>query len=222
MLTLPGVFTPISDSWQLADAVRREALLPGSDALDLCTGSGVVAVAAAERGASVTAVDVSRRALLTTWWNVRRSGRRVRLRRGRLFAPVAGERFDLITANPPYVPADGDALPTRGPSRAWAAGPDGRAVLDRLCDEAPGHLWPGGVLLVVHSSLIDADATAERLVAGGLVDVGVADRRVGPLGPLMSEQQRAGRIAADVTEEAVVVLRGVAPDNPAPSSPGQP
>ncbi|MBL8777756.1 MAG: methyltransferase [Acidimicrobiales bacterium] len=219
MLTLPGVFAPISDSWQLADAVRREPLLAGSTALDLCTGSGVVAVAAAERGASVTAVDVSRRALLATWWNARRNGTRVRLRRGRLFAPVAGERFDLISANPPYVPADGEALPTHGPERAWAAGPDGRAVLDRICDEAPGHLWPGGVLLVVHSSLIDVDATVERMVAAGLVGVRVTDRRVGPLGPLMREQQRAGRIDPDVTEEAVVVVRGVNPSRSSSSAP---
>src|SRR3546814_4096867 len=88
---------------------------------------------------------------------------RVRAQRGRSFEPVAGERFDLIVSNPPYVPSPREGLPTRGASRAWEAGLDGRIVLDQLCDEAPGHLVPGGAILLVHSSLIGDGATVERL-----------------------------------------------------------
>src|SRR3954463_11572242 len=97
LMTLPGVFAPISDSWQLADAASREPIGPGARALDLCTGSGVVAVTMARSGADVTAVDVSRRAVITAWINARRHGTRIRVRWGRSFAPVRGERFDLIT-----------------------------------------------------------------------------------------------------------------------------
>ena len=209
LLTLPGVFTPISDSWQLADAVGREAIGPGSRALDVCTGSGVVALAAAATGADVTAVDVSRREVWTVRLNARRNGHRVRARRGRSFDPVAGERFDLITSNPPYVPSPRPDVPTRGASRAWEAGHDGRIVLDRLCDEAPAHLRPGGVVLLVHSSLIGEDATVERLERAGLVDVRVVERHRGPLGPLMRAQQEAGTVPADVDEEDVVIIRAV-------------
>jgi release factor glutamine methyltransferase len=209
LLTPPGVFRPISDSWLLADAVRREVQGRRARVLDVCTGSGVVAVAAARAGGDTTAVDVSRRALATAWWNGRRHGVRVRVRRGRSFEPVPGERFDVITSNPPYVPSERDEVPTRGLERAWAAGRDGRLVLDDLCDRAPAHLRPGGVLLVVHSSLIDDRATVDRLRAVGL-EAAVVERHRGPLGPLMRQQQEAGLIPADVDEEDVVLVRAVA------------
>jgi release factor glutamine methyltransferase len=176
----------------------------------VCGGSGVVGLAAAEGGAAVTVVDVNRRALASTWWNARRQGRRVRLRHGRSYEPVAGERFDLIASNPPYVPSERDELPARGPSRAWAAGRDGRAVLDALCDGARGHLLPGGVFLVVHSSLIGEQATVDRLAAAGLLPE-VVERHRGPLGPLMRAQRELGTIPPDIEEEDVVVVRAVAP-----------
>ena len=210
LLTLPGVFAPISDSWMLADAIRHEAIGPGSLALDVCTGSGVLALTAAEQGATTTAIDVSRRALITVRLNALRSGLQLRTLRGRTFAPVTAERFDLIVSNPPYVPSPRPNLPRYGASRAWEAGQNGRIVLDALCDEAPAHLRPGGTLLLVHSSLIGVDATLERLRRANLAGVEVQARERGPLGPLMRAQQAAGMIPADVDEEDVVVIRATA------------
>jgi release factor glutamine methyltransferase len=202
----PGVFGPISDTWQLADALRRETLWPGARVLDLGTGSGTLALTAAKRGAAVTAVDVSRRALLTVRLNARLNGVRVRAVRGSLFAPVVHERFDCIVSNPPYVPSTQSSLPASGASRAWEAGPDGRVLLDRIIEQAPEHLRGDGVLLLTHSTLIGEQETLERLRDAGL-RAAVVDRRRGPLGPLMRERVRQGVLPATVTEEEVLVVR---------------
>ena len=207
LVSLPGVFRPISDTWLLADALDREPLPPGARVLDLCSGSGALAVRAALGGPDreVWAVDVSRRAVLTIRINAALNGVRVRAVRGDLFAAVAGRRFDAIVSNPPYVPAAADALPNRGRERAWDAGRDGRALLDRICTGAPAHLRPGGVLLVVHSSLLGLAPTVEAL--DGL-EVDVAARETGPLGPLMRARRAAGLIPPDADEEDVLVVRG--------------
>lgn len=199
LLTLPGVFKPPSDSWLLVEAVRREA--PFATALDLCTGSGVIAAAAARCGATATATDVSRRAVWTARLNGALHGRRVRARRGDLYEPVADERFELVTANPPYVP--GDTPPAHGAARAWEGGEDGRAVLDRVIDGAPAHLTDGGRLLVVHSEVSDIEASLARMRDRGLDAEVVAEHR-GPPGPLVSE--RFPRIAT----ELIVVIRATA------------
>jgi len=214
VITVPGVFEPRSDTWMLVDAVRDHGVCPGTTALDLCTGSGVIGVAAALLGASVTAVDVSRRALLSAWLNARVNGVRVRPRRGDLFGAVEGERFDLVVANPPYLPAATDELPSDGAERAWDAGRDGRAFLDRICAAAPEHLRPGGSLLVLHSSLCGTWRTEAALAAGGL-EVDVVLRHRGALGPIMRERASRlwadGRLAPGSLQEEIVVVRGRRP-----------
>jgi release factor glutamine methyltransferase len=216
--TLPGVFRPRSDSWMLAAHLRAH-VRPGMTVLDVCTGSGAIAIAGAQAGAgAVTAIDVSRRAVLTVRMNARLNGVRLRALRGDLFEPVAGERFDAIVSNPPYVPSPSDELPAAGLERAWEAGRDGRALLDRICAAAPAHLRPGGVLLVVQSALLGLDSTLEALRAGGLrADVAVHER--GPLGPLMNgrraQLEAAGLLAPGQRDEDVVVVRGLRPLPPA-------
>jgi release factor glutamine methyltransferase len=209
-VTLPGVFRPISDTWLLARALEREPLRPGARVLDLCSGSGAIAISAALSGRDVTAVDVSRRAVLTIRLNAALNGVRVRALRGDLFGAVAGERFDAIVSNPPYVPAPTDDLPTRGRERAWDAGRDGRALLDRICADAGAHLLPGGAVLVVHSSLLGLEPTLDALRTGGLA-VDVAARERGPLGPLMTRRrahlEASGMLSPGQQDEDVVVVR---------------
>jgi release factor glutamine methyltransferase len=195
LVTLPGVFRPISDSRLLVACVRAE-IWPGARVADVCTGSGLLAVAAACEGAAATAVDVSRRAVLTARLNARLNRVRIRALRGDLLGPLGGERFDVIASNPPYVPAAAGG-------RAWAGGSDGRALIDRICDAAPERLRPGGALLLVHSSINGEAETLERLAARGL-ETDVVARRRGPLGPLMRER-------VDVPEEELLVVRGRLP-----------
>lgn len=213
LVRLPAVYPPSEDSMLLADVVAAESLA-GARVLDLCTGSGVVALSAMRGGAEhVDAVDVSRRAVLAARLNLWGNGGRSRVRRGDLFAAVPDGRYDLIVSNPPYVPSKDDALPTRGAARAWDGGRDGRSVVDRICDEAPARLRPGGRMLLVHSDVADPDRTVERLQRTGL-DVAVVARRDVPYGPVMTrraEHLRRARLIGDGPPvEQLVVIRASA------------
>ena len=107
----------------LVRELQREPLRPGAVGLDLCTGSGVLAIAAARHGCRhVAAVDISRRAVAAAWCNARLNGVSVQSVRGDLFEPVRGRRFDLIVSNPPYVPTPAGEIPRRGLARAWEGG----------------------------------------------------------------------------------------------------
>ena len=212
IVRLPGVFAPRSDTWLLAEHLRRQPQARGT-VLDVCSGSGALAVAAALAGAtSVTAVDVSRRAVATAVLNGWLNGVRIRARRGALLDAVPGEAFDLIVSNPPYLPSPG-ALPARGAARHTEAGADGRALLDRLIDDARAHLRPGGLLTVTHSSINDEQATLDRMRGAGLEPTVLA-RRTGPLGPLLAarapELEAAGLLAPGVREEELLVVAGAA------------
>ncbi|MEU1424374.1 HemK2/MTQ2 family protein methyltransferase [Kitasatospora sp. NPDC005751] len=210
----PGVYRAQEDTDLLISSLGRERLREGDEVLDIGTGTGAVALAAAGTGARVTAIDVSRRALATAWLNGALNGRRIRVRHGDLVEPVRGRRFDLIVSNPPYVPAADDALPTHGAARAWDAGHDGRALLDRICRDAPRVLAPGGILLLVHSSLCGVEASCRALARAGL-RTGVVARRRLAFGPVMSARadwfEEQGLIAPGVRHEELAVIRGVRP-----------
>jgi release factor glutamine methyltransferase len=214
IVPVPGVFAPHSDSWMLADALHEHLPRAGAAVLDLCTGSGVLAVQAALLGARVTAVDISRRALFSARVNALLNGVRVNTRHGSLFSGVAGERFDTIVSNPPYLPSSSEAVPPRGPSRAWDAGIDGRALLDPLCRQVAQHLRPGGTVLLVHSSVCGIGRTLDELAAQGL-DADVVARRRGALGPRLRERVAdlwaAGALPPRSLEEEIAIVRGRRP-----------
>ncbi|GLW11432.1 methyltransferase [Microtetraspora sp. NBRC 13810] len=210
LLRPPGVYPAQGDTRMLCAALGAAGLPPGARVLDIGTGTGAVALTAARHGAGeVTAVDISLRAVLAARINALVRGLRVRVVRGDLFAAVEGEVFDFILANPPYVA--GDRPPSRhGRDRAWAAGPDGRRVLDLICRFAPRHLARGGTLLMVHSALSGVAASL-----GGLRDAGlkasVVARRMEPFGPVMRAGAAAlearGLIGPGQRHEELVVIR---------------
>lgn len=211
LLPLPGVFQPPSDSYMLADQLRRERLGPGVSVLDLCTGSGHLAMVAALAGASAVAIDVSRRAMLSVRLNALLNGVKVTALRGDLFAPVAGRRFDVIVSNPPYLPHPDEELPQRGLARATEAGPRGRAFIDRICARVGEHLTPGGALLLVHSSVCGERETLQALSAQGL-EAEVVHRHRGRLGPRLQARAdwlRAEGLLLPGDQEDVIVFRAI-------------
>lgn len=208
---LPGVYRPQTDTLLLALAMRSEGIGPGTDLLDLCTGSGALALHAARLGARVTAVDISRRAVASARLNSALARLPVTVRRGDLLTALPGRTFDAVVSNPPYVPAPGLSVSRYGPGRSWDAGPDGRVILDRICDDAFAALRPGGLLLLVQSGLSRPERTVGQLSAAGL-DVSVTDRVTIPFGPVTRRRaawlRDRGLLRDRLEREELVVIRG--------------
>ncbi|HET7531845.1 MAG TPA: methyltransferase [Nocardioidaceae bacterium] len=168
-----------SASTSLAQLTVRD---PADRALDLGTGCGVQALHLAAHTREVVATDVNERALWMTGLNAELNGAfedgRLEVRDGSLFEPVAGERFDLVVTNPPFVisPATGERLVYRD------SGLPGDEVVQRVVTEAPGHLRPGGWCQVLANWVIEKDRPwDERLtgwVEGSGCDAWVVQREV--------------------------------------------
>lgn len=152
----------------------------GLEVLDIGTGSGAIALSLAGEGSfgRVVATDVSDDALALAAENAVQTGLRdrVELRTGALYAPVAGETFDLIVSNPPYVgtserPGLAAEVVEWEPAEALFAGPDGLSVIAPLIAGAPAHLRPGGWLaLEIGAGQGEAVAAIVRRTPG-LTDV---------------------------------------------------
>jgi hypothetical protein len=131
-----------SDSRWLARATVRR---PVRSSLDLCTGSGVQALLAAAHSERVLAVDINPRAAQCARFNAAVSGAtNMEVAEGNLFEPVGPtDRFDLITANPPFVSSPVDEMLFRD------GGPSGEAIQQRIVAGLPRHLAPGGIAQIV-------------------------------------------------------------------------
>jgi release factor glutamine methyltransferase len=141
---------------ELLVALALEVVPAGARVLDLGTGSGAVAIAIAheEPDAEVVAVDASADALAVARENARRHGAVIRFVYGSWFEGVAGQRFDVIVANPPYI-AEGDAYLEQGdlrfePRAALVGGADGLDAIRAIVAQARDHLVAGGWLLFEH------------------------------------------------------------------------
>jgi len=152
----PRVLVPRPETETLVE-VALKRLPDGAKLLDLCTGSGCVAlaIAATRPDCFVDAADISEDACAVARENAERHGLsdRVSVYAGDLFAPLPeGRRYDGITANPPYVPeSDIESLPAevrKEPRVAFLAGRDGLELIRRVLKEAPLRLVPGGWLFV--------------------------------------------------------------------------
>jgi release factor glutamine methyltransferase len=194
------VLVPRPDSERLVEVAleRTRGRSMHGNALDLCTGSGCIAIAFARQRQtwSVTASDISPDALAVATDNAHRTGavHNLRLLQGSLFEPVRGERFDLITANPPYIPAaEIPELPVDvrdfEPRLALDGGADGLELVGQIAARAPEHLTPGG-LLAVEIAADQGPRTAALLERAGFREVQIArdlgdrDRVVSGYGPV--------------------------------------
>jgi len=163
------VLDPRDDTETLADwALDHLPHDAPARVLDLGTGSGAIALAIARQRplARVSATDASADALAVARANAVHLGLLVDWRPGDWWTPVAGERFDLVVSNPPYI-AEGDphlAALAHEPRQALVSGADGLTDLRRIIAGASAHLAPGGWLLLEHGW--DQAAAVRDLLTG--------------------------------------------------------
>jgi release factor glutamine methyltransferase len=219
-LDIDGVYPPQHDTQLLIDTLEKTELAEGRRVLDLCTGSGVIAIAAAEFGAtSVTAFDICPHAVRCSRGNAVHAGVQIEVRQGSYSGALDYAPFDVIVSNPPYVPTppagDTEVIPmTAGPARAWNAGVDGRLVLDPLCESAASMLTAGGSMLLVQSTLSGVDQSLDSLRSTGM-DAEVVASQCIPFGPVLSARagwlEVTGRIQKGCRTEELVVIRADKP-----------
>ncbi|MCL4253440.1 MAG: methyltransferase, partial [Anaerolineae bacterium] len=145
LLILPQVFNPaLFRTGELLIQCAEKYITPKIRVLDMGTGSGYGGVACAKLGAMVTAVDINPHAVKCATLNALLNDVSVDVRQGDLFAPVTGEKFDLILFNPPFF----DGEPKTMLDRAWRS----VDVIPRFIDGLKSHLADDGCALVVLSS----------------------------------------------------------------------
>lgn len=159
--TRPQVYQPAEDTFLLAGNLEVERM---SRALEIGTGTGLIAILTARRARQVIATDINPQALNCALKNIiDNKAYNVELREGDLFEPVADEKFDLILFNTPYLPVDKDETVDEELDAAWNGGPTGRDVIDRFLDGVKDHLNPRGKIQLVQSSLSGNLETLQRL-----------------------------------------------------------
>jgi release factor glutamine methyltransferase len=147
---------------------RHLVARPGERVLEIGSGLGLAAVCMARAGAAVVATDVVAEAVDLIRVNAVLNGVTVDARLGDCYAPVAGERFDLICTNPPQMPTPPGRARTDAAAAADNGGVDGWEILDRVIRGAPDHLAPDGRLVFTIFAFLGRKAAFARLEAAGL------------------------------------------------------
>ena len=167
----PAVLIPRPETEELAEKVIEEVRSRGGGrVLDLCTGSGAIAIAVAKNSpAEVTATDVSEAACTVARANAAGAGASVKVLAGDMFAPVAEEKFDVIVSNPPYIPHGDiaglqDKVKKFEPLAALDGGEDGLDFYRTIAREGVERLTEGGVIFLEFGEG-QADAVKELFAA---------------------------------------------------------
>ncbi|ALV63900.1 tRNA (adenine57/58-N1)-methyltransferase [Thermococcus sp. 2319x1] len=158
----PQVYEPAEDTFLLAENLKvRE----GDVALDVGTGTGIIALLMARKARLVLGVDVNPIAVELAKENARLNGiTNVEFRQSDLFENVEG-KFDIITFNAPYLPGE----PKEPIDLALVGGESGREVLDRFLEEFPSYLKENGVVQMVQSSITGIEETLKKLESKGFI-----------------------------------------------------
>ncbi|MCL0098629.1 50S ribosomal protein L11 methyltransferase [Dehalococcoidia bacterium] len=158
-----GVYPPKLDSFLIAKELIR-IVQEGHNVLDIGTGTGILAIVAATKGAAVVATDVHEASVKCARHNASLNSVELDGRVGNLFEPIRqGELFDIVVGNMTSLPTPRDEQHDEYTARTVDAGYDGRRYLDPLIDQAPKYLKEGGYFLTQHSNFANIEKTRNKL-----------------------------------------------------------
>ena len=159
--THPEVYEPAEDTFLLAenlDIQRKD------EVLEIGTGTGLITIYAAQRTRKVVATDINEHAIKCALKNtITNRTYNIELRKGNLFEPVEGEKFDLILFNTPYLPTSEDEKLNEELNAAFDGGIEGRDTIDAFIEQVKDYLNEGGRVQLVQSSLSDNEKTLTKL-----------------------------------------------------------
>lgn len=150
------VYEPAEDSFLLRNYIS-ELELDGKKALDMGTGSGIVALEMAKKGAKVTAADINNEAVEKLSEKIDGTGQDIEVKMSDLFSDLEGE-YDLIAFNPPYLPGEKGV----GDEEIWRGGEKGTELTERFLEDIDNYLTEGGYAVVILSSRADHERITEK------------------------------------------------------------
>ena len=159
--THPEVYEPAEDTFLFAenlDIQRRD------EVLEIGTGTGLIAVYAAQRTKKVVATDINEHAIKCASKNtITNKTYNLELRHGNMFDPVEEEKFDLVLFNAPYLPTEEDEKLDSELNAAFDGGLEGREIIDQFIEQVKDYLNEEGRVQLVQSSLSDNEKTLSKL-----------------------------------------------------------
>lgn len=161
----PHVYEPAEDTFLLAENLDIKRT---DEVLEIGTGTGIIAVVAAQRSRKVVATDINEHAVKCALKNTLANRTyNIELREGNLFEPIKDEKFDLILFNTPYLPTGEDEKLDDELNAAFDGGLEGRETIDQFLKEVKDYLKEGGRVQLVQSSLSDNEKTIKKLEKSG-------------------------------------------------------
>lgn len=173
-----NVYEPAEDSFLIAENLDVK---PGASVLDVGTGSGLLAIVAAEKAVSVVAVDFNPYAIRCAKKNsvLNHLSSKMTFIQSELLAPFnESAKFDLILFNAPYLPSAENEEEDSWIVRAWAGGVNGRQVIDQFISQAPLHLNSHGRILLMQSTLANVEESIRKLEESNLIVKIKAERKL--------------------------------------------
>lgn len=165
------IYEPGEDSELIAKVI--ESLdLSGKTVLEIGCGCGFLAILTAKAGAHVTAVDIDENAVEITITNANANGVLIKVIKSDLFSNISGI-FDLIVFNPPYLPVEDNEQ-----DNTYAGGETGRETIKQFIESVGNYLVPGGIILLVISSLTGEKKTTELFEKHGLHAEAIAREKI--------------------------------------------